>query len=435
MRTATGDRHAAEARATKLLARDQRLVARVVAWGARHYGELWDPAGPWEANGVAQDDGLFAAITAYHYRAEWLTTVDAFLAEAGAELAAPERDLLVAQSQVWLSHWLIEAVVADGRMALRDLLTGELRAVTAPRRPVAWCRDRVLLARVLDHDELSVIAGAHAMTLTRDEAAKAREYAFNLLERDERRLPLARLRRSDAAMALVDCWSTVVDERQRAFESPRLLPTHDEHGHLTIYVEERLRFAPEQHGEVTRRLEMLPGRPDRFYPGWRLVARGDLPIDVHGRHQLGKFEVRPDGRLTLETYSIEDADRMRALVEQRCPGLLRFQVRMLTDPEVLIASLHAANFAAAQALPPPPPPPPPTPDAVIRGASYDAYERWSRQPCDALHGLTPREVGIKKGPRTELRQLLDDLARAEAAQPAARRCDLRSLRLDLLGED
>lgn len=427
------ERHEAEARATALLAMNQRLMARLIAWGARRYGEGWDPDGPWKAIAVAQDGALFQAITAYHYRAEWTPTVGAFLAdaEAAAELTGPERDVLVAQSQVWLSYWLIEAVVADGRMALRDLLTGELRAVTAPSRPASWFPDRVLLARVLDHDGLSVVAGAHSTTLTRDEAAEGREFAYNMLRCQPRRLSVARLRRPDAAMVLVGCWASVLAERRRVSARPAR-PTHDAAGRLLIHVEDRLLFAPELCGEVTRLLDALPGRPCRFRPGLRLVARGEVPIDIHGLNRLGEYRVGADGRLTLESYTLEEADQLRAMAERACPGLLRFQVRILTDPEVLYEQLRAANFAAARAAPAPPPP---TPDEVARWARMYAYERWVDQPCDALHGLTPREVSIKRGPRTELRQLLDDMERVEAAQPPARRCDLGLLRRDLLGRD
>ena len=422
-----GERREAEARATALLAMDQRLVARLIEWGAQRHGDLWDPTGPWKHRAKTHDAGLFDAVTAYHYRAEWITTVEAFLAEAGAELTEPERSFLVAQSQVWPSYWLIEAVVADGRLALRDLLSGELRAVTAPHRPAGWSRDRVLLARVLDHDEVSVIVGAHSVALTREEAEHARRLADGNLEGEDGHVSVARLRRSDAAMILIGCWRAVLSWRG----VPRERPTHDAEGHLFIHVEDRLSFPSERHDEVTRLLDGLPGKPSRFQPGWRLVARGDVPLTIHESGRLGSFEVGVSGRLTLESFTIEDADELRALVEQRCPGLLRFQVRLLTDLEVLYESQRAANLAAAAAAPPRPPV---TPDAEAQSDSWQLYQNWVDQPCAALHGLTPREVGLKKGPRTELRQLLEDFERVEAEQPAGRRVDLSFLRTELLRE-
>ena len=279
-----------------------------------------------------------------------------------------------------------------------------------------------LFARVVDLGDRAILAGCHPRSLPPREGDLARRFARKALRVRAKTISRAKLREATADATLLPGWQELV----RAVDSrppPRLQNTDGEDLLLTV---DRFEVTPGRTDEVIAGLLDLPDATRDDDGGRRAEisfvregnAKGLLPTTLVGRADVVGHVLR------LESNSVERADRLRRVVEQRLGPSLAFRVREHADP--------VAHLGAGGQRPGPGEPVPPEVLEVVREMQAEHYRRWLDEAIPALGGLTPREAATRKGaPREALRLLLAELEHAEAGQPAASRFDVASLRREL----
>lgn len=412
------------ARAAALHPLGRRMVDEIVDFGRRHFGEAWAPGEVWDEFDIPIDRDtlqLFMPWVAYHYRPRDVTTAEAFLAIRGSKLPEAERALVEAEARAWLSIWEIEDTTPGVGLKLLDLLSGERRGVLEKRGSETLVRGDAVLARVLDHDGLSVVAGMHPRALKPQDAALAVKLARKVLKVRRKLVPLATLREPGGEMDLLSVWEDVLDEL-REQPMPELRNTD---GHQLLLTADHLTFEPSTRDEVWRRLVALPGaEPDDARAAIDFIREDERASGRVERTVVGRAELSNPGKLTLRTNSIVRADDLRELVETACAGLLRHRLRDHQDLEPMLEqlkdelapSLREQNAAVA---------------ARLRQYKAEHYATWVDEALPALGGLTPRQATQDKQRRKHLLGLLKEMENSEARLPAEERFDFSGIRRDL----
>jgi hypothetical protein len=284
----------------------------------------------------------------------------------------------------------------------------------------------VLLARVVDLGNRSILAGCHLRSLPPREGEEARRRLRSALRVRAAKVPTEKLREATADGTLFGIWQEIVDAGD-ARPPPRLQNTDGEDFVLTV---DRFDVAPGKAEEVVAALLDLPdAQRDEEEEGRAVTvsfvregnAKGVLPTTLIGR------AVVEGGLLRLETNSRERADRLRGLVSERLGALVSFRIREHADPVA-----HLAEGATRGARPAPSEPMPPEVLEVVKRMQAEHYQRWLDEEIPALGGLTPREAAKRKGaPRKKLDLLLAEIEHAEAGQPEQQRFDVSVLRREL----
>jgi len=284
----------------------------------------------------------------------------------------------------------------------------------------------VLLTRVVDLGNRSILAGCHLRSLPPREGEEARRRLRSALRVRAAKVPAEKLREATADGTLFGIWQEIVDAAD-ARPPPRLQNTDGEDFVLTV---DRFDVAPGKADEVVAALLRLPDaqRDEGEDDGAVTVsfvkegnAKGVLPTTLTGRAIL------EGGLLLLETNSMQRADRLRGLVAERLGALATFRIREHSDP---VAQMGEAP--GRRARPAPSEPMPPEVLEVVKRMQAEHYQRWLDEEIPALGGLTPRDAAKRNGaPRKKLDLLLAEIEHAEAGQPEQQRFDVSGLRREL----
>lgn len=403
---------------------DERITADALALARKRWGRAFDPEGVLRAAGLdfAACQSLLGWCSDHYRGPDGRTALDLYVEERGGALDDAGRRLAAAQREAWFSYHEVVAAVPGESITLRDLLAG-CEQVVQERSASRTVRARdALLTRVVNLGDRAILAGCHPRSLPPREGDLARQFARKALRTRAKTVSRAKLREATADGTLMQGWQELV----RAVDArppPRLQNTDGDDLLLTV---DRFEVDPGKAEDVISGLLDLPDarRDDDGGPSAEISfvregnAKGLLPTTLVGR------AVVEGNVLRLESNSVERADRLRRLIEQRLGESITFRVREHTDP---VAHLGAAMTAARKDAPMPP-------EAleVVRRMQAEHYRRWLDEAVPALGGLTPREAARREGaPRDALRLLLAEIEHAEAGRPAAARFDVAGLRRDL----
>jgi hypothetical protein len=267
-------------------------------------------------------------------------------------------------------------------IALRDLLAGGERTVEEKSASRTVRTRDVLLTRVVDLGDRSILAGCHLRSLPPREGDEARRRLRSALRVRAAKVPAEKLREATADGTLFRIWQEIVDAGD-ARPTPRLQNTDGEDLILTV---DRFDVAAGKADEVVARLLDLPDaqQDDGEEDGAVIVsfvregnARGVLPTTLIGRAIL------EGGLLRLETNSRERADRLRALLAERLGALVSFRIREHND---LVA--HTGEGLARGARPAPPEPMPPEVIEVVKRTQAEDYRSWLDEEIPTLGGIS-----------------------------------------------
>jgi hypothetical protein len=405
---------------------DERINADALALARRRWGRAYDPESVLAKAGLdfAAGQALLGWRAAHYRGPDGRTALDLYVEERGGALDEAGRKLVESERASWFS--LHEVISADPgqSITLRDLLAGTEHTVQEKSASRTVRARDVLLARVVDLGDRSILAGCHMRSLPPREAEDARRRIRTHLGLRAAKAKPERLREASSDVRLFQIWQEVVGASD-ARPAPRLQNTDGEDLVLTV---DRFEIAPGKGDEVLDGILDLPDsrRDEDEGTGSDRVtvefvkegnAKGMLPTTLVGRATI-------EGRaLRLETNSRERADRLRALVTARLAASLSFRVRE-----------HAAPMSSAESPPrrqptTSPEPVPPEVREVVRRMQVEYYQRWLDEEIPALGGLTPREAAARKGsPRKRLDLLLAEIEHHEAGQPEAQRFDVSVLR-------
>jgi hypothetical protein len=407
---------------------DERITADALALARRRWGRAFDPDGALERFGLDYEcTQALLGWSSDHYRGpDGRTALDLYLEERGGGLDAEGRALVEAQRTACFSYHEVVSAEPGRSIVLRDLLAGGERTVEEKSASRTVRPRDVLLTRVVDLGDRSILAGCHLRSLPPREGDEARRRLRSALRVRAAKVPMAKLREATADGTLFRIWQELVDAGD-ARPPPRLQNTDGEDFILTV---DRFDVAAGKAAEVVAGLLDLPDaqRDEGEDDGAVTVsfvregnAKGVLPTTLIGR------AVVEGGLLRLETNSRERADRLRALIGERLGALVSFRIREHADPVA-----HLAEGAERGVRPAPSEPMPAEVLEVVKRMQAEHYQRWLDDEIPALGGLTPRQAAKRKGaPRKSLELLLAEIEHAEAGQPEQQRFDVSVLRREL----
>ena len=310
---------------------DARLVRELSEYAMVRFGLEWrrfmrDFLDPSEAL------QLSVPWSVYCFRVRGKTVLDWYLEEHDRRLSRAERAWLAAQKAAWLSVWEVIDVEPGTTVTLRDLLSHEVRCVRDVGASHSLVARDALLARVVDHEGVSLVCGAHPCPLPPFDAAEVVRRARGRLRR-KRAVPVERLRDEPFGRYLIKRWEKVLEALDLRCQVPPELRNTD--GELLLLTTDHFEIEPAALAEVEARLAALEGvEPPELEEGPReyvFLRPGNRTHRTWENTVIGRAWLSA-GALHLETNSRERADALRGRVEEACGGLIRHRAREHTDP-------------------------------------------------------------------------------------------------------
>jgi hypothetical protein len=405
-----------------LHALDRRLVRAMAEFAARRFGSAWLRS----LDRAADDPELLQLawhFALFHERIEGRSVIDLYLAERHRRLSRAEHAWLEAQRAAWLSVWEVTQAEPGKSLALRDLLSGEVRSVresTASRTVVV--RD-ALLARVVDCDGVSLLCGVHPRTLPPSAAAEVVRRVRARLRR-KGSLPVERLREEGAGRVLIRHWGQAVAEREEAAAAPIDLRNTD--GERFLLTTDHFEIAPGAKTAVEEALAGMPGveppEPGEDPPHYVFQRPGNRTHRSWDNTIVGRAWIAGDS-LRVEANSRERADALRAQLEAACGDRIRHRAREHGDPLSKVRprgrSLHPAE------------PPPPEVEQLLLDLKGRHYADWIDEPLPALRGKTPRQAVRTADGRARVDVLLKEIENTEQRMADGAPFDVSALRREL----
>ncbi|MEN8182082.1 MAG: SEC-C domain-containing protein [Myxococcota bacterium] len=401
---------------------DGQLVRELSEFAMARFGFEWQG---FMADFVDASESLQLSVpwSVYHYRVQGETVLDWYLAESGRQISRTKRDWLAAQQAAWLSVWEVVGVEPGESVTLRDLLSHEERCVREASGSRTLVVRDALLARVVDHEGVSLLCGAHPRPLPPLDAAEVERRARGRLRR-RRAVPVDRLRDEPFGRYLIKRWEESVEALDRHAAVPPEL--HNTDGDPLLLTTDHFELEPLARAEVESRLAGMEGvEADDSEPDgavYVFLTPGN-PLHAAWENTVIGRALLSDATLRLETNSRERADALRGRVEAACGGLIRHRAREHADP------LSPAVAAATPDLPPEAPPPEAA--QLLLDFKRRHYAEWLDQALPALGGQSPREAVRTAQGRNAVDVLLKDMENHEHRASGQDAFDFRALRREL----
>ena len=432
-------RRATISRANGVKDRDARLTSLLTRYAKRQFGDEWmvetiddylDGAGqldeaelqiavPWALFvAPAPDDAISIAEMALRD-------------PRAAGLDSQMLILLGDQLEAWLGIWEIEHVDPGVGMEMTDLLTKETRFVYETIGSRTAVLHDTVLARVVDSDGVSFVAGLFPRSLGPSDAEHLAKQIRRTCHVRTRPVPRELLCEPALQRSMIDGWRRTVEERSAG---PMLTNTDDD---LLVLTNDRFDIVG-SYEAVLSRMMAFPGvndpedetggdagalafvitRPDN-------AIHASLNSTVIGRVVVGKRAIR------AESNSVERADRLRKELTAHLGKLVRFRLRDEATAAALVEHARSSCRPGRSRTS--------EPDAefaeIARQMREEYMRGWMDLSVPALGGLTPRAAAAgSAASRKALETLLKEFEYHEARQPAKERLDIGRLRRELLGD-
>ena len=428
-------------RANVLKARDAELSDRLMRWTRRQHGSSWvgsliDSSFRELGGELAEADLPIVIPWLLHLRADdsGTTLEDQWAREPQTRLSADDAALMAAYGETWVSIWEVAAVEPGTGVQLADALTGETRFVHDVSSAASLRPFDSILAMVLTCDGVSFFGGAHGRALPPVNAEVAVREAKRLCRVRTRRVPPERLRSQGMQMALFALWSAVVEQMMNR---PAPVLSNTDGDPMQITSDDYALVASRD--VVARALASVPGADADEPDGGSTVFTVTKPGNAVNRSWDNTIIARivlSAARLTVETNSVRRADAMRAEIEARLAGLVRFRLRKEENTAQLMAAAmegaakqRGANERGAKARAAARPARrgeriDPVALAAMREFRERHMRAWIDDSIPALGGLTPRAAARSARERPRLEALLKEIVQREAEYPEDQRIDL-----------
>ncbi|MFN2428141.1 MAG: YecA family protein [Candidatus Binatia bacterium] len=413
---------------------DRGLLADLDTFARQRFGKKWlryqrDFVDAEEAPSLAPHWSL------YHFCVDAKPVVEWYEEAHGRALSAAQRRWLAAQRAAWLTVWEIQAVIPGRSIKLLDVLTGQSRIVVEKSASRIVTPRLLILARVVEHGEVAVIAGMHPQPLRPMEAEPVLEAARARARRRDL-IPLERLRTDGMGRLLIRSWEEQVAQMHRAAATPPVL--HNTDGDKLRLTVDTYDVEPAAMRELERRLEAIDGVVEIEEHGD--LERSAFTLERKARSGSGLDHVTiarislSDSGCTLEaaTNSVARGDEVRKLLQPALRGLAKFRDRQHPPGNPFGATAPGRRDAAAAAgrgnEGASTQPPEPGGHEVLRQFKQRHYEGWIDEALPALDGLTPRQAAGSAKHLRRLEVLLRDMESHELGLPAAERYDFAQIR-------
>jgi hypothetical protein len=392
-----------------------------MGFAAQRFGSAWLRTGEF-----ASDEPSILQIAVpwslYHHRADGRTVLERYLEERHRRLSPAERACLEAQSAAWLSVWEVTDVEPGERVTLRDLLSGEERAVRERTASRSMARRDAVLARVVDAEGVSLICGMHPRPLSPIAAADVVRRARAKLRR-KGPVPPERLRDEGFGRYLIGRWQKTVAELEARRGMPKALRNTD--GDPFLLTTDHFEIAPGTKPAVQEALAGIPGveppEPGEAAPEWVFLRPGNRTHESWDNTVVGRARITGD-LLHAETNSRERADALREKIEAACGEHVRHRAREHGDP---------LSDAAPRGRTRAPGPPPPDAEQLLLEFKQRHYAGWLDEPIPALRGKTPRQAVRTADGRAAVDVLLKQIENTEQRAAQGASFDVSGLRREL----
>ena len=325
-----------------------------------------------------------------------------------------------AQRVAWLSVWEVEAVDRGKTLTLRDLLSDERRNVRETQASQILARRHAVLGRVVDHDGVSLLCGAHPRPLPPFHAAEVVRRARARLRR-RRTVPVERLRDASLGGYLIRRWEEAVEDCDTQSTIPRDLRNHD--GDPLLFTVDHFDVTGAMQAVETRISGIEGARQegsDGDSPTWAFLRRDDPARPDGEATVVGRAELNATG-LRVETNSKARADTLRKRIEAACGSRVGHRAREHSEPLPLLKR-------AGQ--PPSAPPASPEEEGVVAEFKARHYATWADRPLPALNDRTPRECVRTAAGRRAVDLVLKEMEHMEHRGPG-RPFDFSTIRRNL----
>ncbi len=411
-------------RAASFHRRDGELVGQILRLSRQEFGDGWldeclDVLGVDRIEFEQSSYHIVVPLLIYHLPTRERLLIDLFLEWNRSRLLVDDYDWLEAQRRAWLSAWEVRSVEPGIGMRIEDLLTGESRFVHEKGASGVLVNRDTILARVIDHEGLSVIAGCHPRQLPPGFAAEWTKRARSSCRSRRSKIPPERLRQSDVIVPFFTSWGAAA----RAMDE-RPLPTFaNTDGDPLLLTTDQFRIPPGRREEVEGRLGAGEGvEIDSAQSGgtrFTFTRPGNTRIKSWENTVVGSALISGDA-LRIETNSIRRADALRGRIEQACGDLIEHKGRVHSDPKALMKKDPKRKRAVEKT--------PPELIQYLLKARMQHMRDWVDESVPALGGLTPRQASADVKARRKLDILLKDFENREARHPREEQIDIGELR-------
>ena len=247
--------------------------------------------------------------------------------------------------------WEVEAVDPGKTVTLHDLLSGERRTVQETRGSKTLVARDALLARIVDHDDVSLLCGMHHRALPPLETAEVVRRA-RARRRRKRAVPVERLRDAGFGRRLIRYWENAVEDLDVRSAMPPDLRNGD--GDPLLLTVNHFEVTPEDMAAIDARIAEMEGARQEtagedasVYVFLRTddATRPDGEQTVVGRVQMAPRALR------IETNSQARADALREWIEAACGSRIRHRAREHMDSLALSKNAEQSPPAPTPASP------------------------------------------------------------------------------------
>jgi hypothetical protein len=392
---------------------DRRLLDEMLDLAVKRFGKGWLPR---DLRQLPHDALLLMlSWAAYTLPVDGRPLADHFV-DTARNLSGEERDWLAAQRRAWLGIWEVLSVTPGKEVVVRDLLTGEQRTVREREASRTLRARDALLARVVDHEGVSLFCGMYARSLPpRDAAAVLHEIRAKLRAKGD--VAANRLRAQTLGRFMITRWAQAVEDLDDRLSRPPILSNMD--GEALAFVIDRFSFDRANRSAVEEHLAAIEGaEPPQTQNDETIVVL----LQPGGDTVVARLFIS-NGTLRVETNSEQRATVVRRRVEEACGALIRHRSREQKDPARLMAEQPRPAAARSERTE--------EERRVIREFKEQHYWKWLDQPIPILHGKTPRQAARSRAGRAELDLLLRDIEHHEAMLSEGERFDVVTLRKEL----
>lgn len=374
--------------------RDERIVADILAFGAKQFGKAALSDGVRELFGDHDvSEQLALPMLAYGWPVDGKPLAAHFLDANRGRLSGGDRAWIELQVATRLSVWEVLRVERGRGVQVVDLLSGQRCFVhEIMGSQMLRFRDAVLGRVVMD--EPAVFCGIHERMLSPRAAAAVVE-----------RARAAGLGPDDATAGarLIALWHEQLAEAERKAATPMKITNTD--GHEVAHFEDRFSIVKGRVDAVFDALAAIDGAivADRDRTGARITfTRPGNAIHAGWENTIvGSARLTPT-RIVVSTNSVERArelsDRIRAVLGD----LVKWQKRTSEAPAVMYGGETVSIDA----------------QALDASSARDVVRGWLDSPVPALGGRTPRKAVTEESGRRVVHQLLKEMehhhARGEA---------------------
>jgi hypothetical protein len=366
---------------------------------------------------------LFHAWAVYERKIDGRPVASWYLEERGRHLMAHERDWLEAQLRSWLSAWEVLDVEPGKSIRLKDLLTGEERTVSEVAGSKTISPHLLLLARIVDHAGLSLLAGQHPSPLAPEVGRDCVDNIRAELGLGKRMTPQD-LREGARPTTLITFWQETV----AVVEDQPMPALRNSDGDELILVEDHYKLVGKGaratvEAELVKLRDVQAPTPDARERRYTVFREEHDGVAMSGPI-LASVVVKAR-ELVVETNSRKRADDLRARLEEVFKTALTFSKREETSPAEMLERGAIPNKKAS------PVPEGPEVDAMLRDFKARHYATWSDQGLPALDDLSPREAAGQPQYRARLETLLKEMEYHESREEPGRRFDFGTIRREL----